>query len=169
MPIGRFGAPEKSRKLLSPGDECSDCGRPMRLRTRKSDGKQFLGCSGFPDCKHTEADFRDPAFDTRQPSLFDKAQMDIKAKVVASRNTGLPIVTATQNAPPLWPNQGLMLNEFECKRLLDVAYTGLKDNKDTDMLELIAKLEEYCTKHYRKAVWEGEPTVQSVTEPQEEF
>ena len=30
--------------------KCPNCGKPMVLRTSKS-GSQFLGCSGFPDCK----------------------------------------------------------------------------------------------------------------------
>ena len=33
---------------------CPQCGKPMVLRTAKtgqSAGKQFLGCSGYPDCK----------------------------------------------------------------------------------------------------------------------
>ena len=30
--------------------KCPNCGKPMLLRTSKS-GNQFLGCSGYPDCK----------------------------------------------------------------------------------------------------------------------
>ena len=33
---------------------CPQCGKPMVLRTAKTGqnaGKQFLGCSGYPDCK----------------------------------------------------------------------------------------------------------------------
>jgi|GEM_PF-7035009 len=33
---------------------CIWCDRPMVVRERKEDGKQFWGCSGFPDCRHTE-------------------------------------------------------------------------------------------------------------------
>jgi hypothetical protein len=36
------------------GKVCPDCGKPMRLRKRTSDGSPFLGCAGFPDCKHIE-------------------------------------------------------------------------------------------------------------------
>lgn len=32
--------------------KCPNCGKPMVLRTSKT-GSQFLGCSGFPDCKTT--------------------------------------------------------------------------------------------------------------------
>lgn len=32
--------------------KCPNCGRPMLLRTSKT-GSQFLGCSGYPDCKTT--------------------------------------------------------------------------------------------------------------------
>lgn len=31
--------------------KCTKCGKSMILRTRKSDGVQFYGCSGFPRCK----------------------------------------------------------------------------------------------------------------------
>ncbi|WP_232203922.1 topoisomerase DNA-binding C4 zinc finger domain-containing protein [Chlorobaculum parvum] len=33
---------------------CPKCGRPMALRTAKTGknaGKQFWGCTGYPDCK----------------------------------------------------------------------------------------------------------------------
>ncbi|MCP4701233.1 MAG: four helix bundle protein, partial [Gammaproteobacteria bacterium] len=33
---------------------CPQCGKPMVLRMAKTGqnaGKQFLGCSGYPDCK----------------------------------------------------------------------------------------------------------------------
>ena len=36
---------------------CPQCGKPMVLRTAKTGqnaGKQFLGCSGYPDCKGTK-------------------------------------------------------------------------------------------------------------------
>lgn len=32
--------------------KCPNCGKPMLLRTSKT-GSQFLGCSGYPDCKTT--------------------------------------------------------------------------------------------------------------------
>jgi DNA topoisomerase-3 len=38
------------------GDPCPKCGKPMRtMVATKGDnkGKSFLGCSGYPDCKHT--------------------------------------------------------------------------------------------------------------------
>ncbi|QLG30025.1 topoisomerase DNA-binding C4 zinc finger domain-containing protein (plasmid) [Halorarum halophilum] len=35
--------------------ECIWCDRPMIVRTNKSTGDEFFGCSGFPDCRHTEA------------------------------------------------------------------------------------------------------------------
>lgn len=52
---------ERSRKkndLADPSDDpipqCPKCGKPMALRTAqkgKSAGKQFWGCTGYPDCK----------------------------------------------------------------------------------------------------------------------
>ena len=35
---------------VSTNVKCPNCGKPMVLRTSKS-GSQFLGCSGYPDCK----------------------------------------------------------------------------------------------------------------------
>lgn len=179
MSLGRFGTPQKSRELLAPGDECPRCGKPMRVRTNKLKGTQFLGCSGYVpndpvSCRYTEDEFRD-ARQTQQPSLFDKdAQQHFKAKLAARPEAAKP-VAGTQSAPPQWPNQGLMLNEQECKRLLDVAHSGLKDSRDYELLDLICKLEEYGTKRYRKAEWEGGPRAEDLVPakvnntPQEEF
>ncbi len=33
---------------------CPDCGEPLVIRTNSKDDSQFLGCSGYPVCKHTE-------------------------------------------------------------------------------------------------------------------
>lgn len=32
---------------------CPSCAEPLTPRTRKSDGKPFLGCTAFPDCTYT--------------------------------------------------------------------------------------------------------------------
>lgn len=34
--------------------DCRECGRPMCERVNSGNSSRFLGCSGFPDCKHTE-------------------------------------------------------------------------------------------------------------------
>ena len=31
---------------------CTKCGNPMIVRSRKSDGKKFLGCSAYPNCNN---------------------------------------------------------------------------------------------------------------------
>lgn len=36
------------------GKNCPKCGKPMLKRKSKDGTKEFLGCSGFPDCKHVE-------------------------------------------------------------------------------------------------------------------
>lgn len=36
------------------GKNCPKCGKPMLRRKSKDGTKEFLGCSGFPDCKHVE-------------------------------------------------------------------------------------------------------------------
>lgn len=38
------------RVTVSTSIKCPNCGKPMVLRTSKA-GSQFLGCSGYPDCK----------------------------------------------------------------------------------------------------------------------
>lgn len=38
------------RVTVNSGVKCPNCGKPMVLRTSKS-GSQFLGCSGYPECK----------------------------------------------------------------------------------------------------------------------
>jgi ssDNA-binding Zn-finger/Zn-ribbon topoisomerase 1 len=34
---------------------CPECGRELKIRENRENGNQFLGCSGWPQCKHTEA------------------------------------------------------------------------------------------------------------------
>ena len=33
--------------------ECPQCGARLVVRTNSSNYSQFLGCSGYPDCKYT--------------------------------------------------------------------------------------------------------------------
>jgi len=47
-------AARQEKKSADPVPACSQCGKPMVLRTAKTGknaGKQFWGCSGYPDCK----------------------------------------------------------------------------------------------------------------------
>ncbi|MFA6172407.1 MAG: topoisomerase DNA-binding C4 zinc finger domain-containing protein [Kiritimatiellales bacterium] len=50
---------ERGRKKKNPAEripEGPQCGKPMVLRTAKSgknEGKQFWGCTGYPECKGT--------------------------------------------------------------------------------------------------------------------
>ena len=34
--------------------DCPDCGRRLRLNRRKRDGGEFVGCTGFPNCRFAE-------------------------------------------------------------------------------------------------------------------
>lgn len=36
-----------------PEPYCPECGARMVLRTRRSDGERFWGCSNYPECKGT--------------------------------------------------------------------------------------------------------------------
>ncbi len=47
-------AARQEKKATDPVPACTQCGKPMVLRTAKTGknaGKQFWGCSGYPDCK----------------------------------------------------------------------------------------------------------------------
>lgn len=39
--------------ILFEGENCPDCGLPMQLKTSRW-GSQFLGCTGYPECKKTK-------------------------------------------------------------------------------------------------------------------
>jgi ssDNA-binding Zn-finger/Zn-ribbon topoisomerase 1 len=34
---------------------CPKCGQPLLIRHNHESGQEFLGCSSWPECKHTEA------------------------------------------------------------------------------------------------------------------
>lgn len=46
-------------------NECVDCGEPLVIRTN-SEGDEFYGCSGFPECRYTEN------FEDNEPEGWDK-------------------------------------------------------------------------------------------------
>jgi len=72
--LKRGGFTEKlygARKRAQPSDTsdqsdppaCPHCGKPMKLRTARTErrpGRQFWGCSGYPDCKGTLPVIRAP-------------------------------------------------------------------------------------------------------------
>lgn len=33
---------------------CPECGKPLKLRTNRDNGGEFLGCTAWPECQHTE-------------------------------------------------------------------------------------------------------------------
>lgn len=36
-----------------PAPKCNKCGKPMNLRTNRTDGSKFWACTGYPQCKNT--------------------------------------------------------------------------------------------------------------------
>ena len=53
---GKGGASQGGATLAGDGSACPQCGKPMRARTVQGGahaGKQFLGCTGYPACKHS--------------------------------------------------------------------------------------------------------------------
>jgi DNA topoisomerase-1 len=47
--------PEELREAPKPsGEDCEQCGKPLVIKTSRW-GKEFLACSGYPECKNTRA------------------------------------------------------------------------------------------------------------------
>ncbi len=42
---------EKDAKVTK---SCPKCGEPLVIRTNRQTGQEFLGCSQYPRCTHTE-------------------------------------------------------------------------------------------------------------------
>jgi DNA topoisomerase-1 len=51
--IEKSNAPRASTAEKS-GKKCPDCGGDLLIRTNHKKGTKFLGCSGYPQCKHAE-------------------------------------------------------------------------------------------------------------------
>lgn len=62
-------ADEMEKVVILVDDQvCPDCGKPMSLKTSRW-GSQFLGCTGYPECKHTQPLSKDQkALPKDQPS-----------------------------------------------------------------------------------------------------
>jgi len=62
---------------------CPECGKPMRLRTKRDGkGKPFWGCTGYPNCKHTEQMDGDDAAPAAAPAVSaPKADQAILAEI----------------------------------------------------------------------------------------
>ena len=43
-------------EMESPGQECPECGMPMRRQSNGGEGTKFWGCTGFPACRFTAED-----------------------------------------------------------------------------------------------------------------
>jgi len=52
---------DRTLKTAKENDDCEHCDGYMTVRTRRSDGEMFLGCSNYPAC-----------YSTKQLSLRDK-------------------------------------------------------------------------------------------------
>lgn len=42
---------EPQGKILKP---CPECGRDLVVRRNRQNDSEFLGCTGYPECRHTE-------------------------------------------------------------------------------------------------------------------
>jgi ssDNA-binding Zn-finger/Zn-ribbon topoisomerase 1 len=41
-------------ELIRVSRDCPSCGHPLNVRSRRSDGKKVIGCTGYPACTFTE-------------------------------------------------------------------------------------------------------------------
>jgi len=64
---GEESAAKTAANKAAAGKKCPKCGKAMTVRKRKSDGSPFLGCTGYPDCRHIE-NLAEPAPESHQPA-----------------------------------------------------------------------------------------------------
>ena len=46
--------PIEPRKPRTSAKNCPQCNQPLTVRTNQNTKKDFLGCTDWPDCHHTE-------------------------------------------------------------------------------------------------------------------
>ena len=51
---GRAGLRRRKIQPRTLAKNCPECGQPMTVRTNRATDEDFLGCSAWPGCKHTE-------------------------------------------------------------------------------------------------------------------
>src|SRR5207247_3028390 len=73
-------APRTRTAPVSVGIDCQECGKPMVIRRGKRG--PFLGCSGYPKCRHTEE---------APPELLERAPQAVPAysALLAARHGAL--------------------------------------------------------------------------------
>lgn len=78
---------------------CPDCGRTLLIRMNRENGSEFIGCTGWPECRHTE-----PISDTLKmrlmgaPTLFDDPESTLaidRRPIERCRSCGAAIVWGT--------------------------------------------------------------------------
>jgi DNA topoisomerase-1 len=58
-------------QVLIDNEMCNDCGKPMALKTSRW-GSQFLGCTGYPECKSTR-----PLTKDQKPAPEDRPSNEV--------------------------------------------------------------------------------------------
>jgi len=71
MPCDKEGNPLKKVKPDEIDLKCSECGKPLVAKRGKGAKGGFLGCSGYPECRHTEPIPDDVAIDWPEPKETD--------------------------------------------------------------------------------------------------
>jgi len=83
-------------KIVAPelepaGIECEKCGKPMVVRKTRKTGREFLGCSGFPECKNAKDFIREPDGKIRVAVPGEQGELCIacgKPMVIKKARTG---------------------------------------------------------------------------------
>lgn len=73
----------KSTKVAAEpiGKDCPKCGKPLMKRFAKRGGRPFVGCSGYPDCRHLEnLDGTEIILKERPNKKFGKTSKVVKTK-----------------------------------------------------------------------------------------
>ena len=76
---------EKPKAILS-GKTCPDCGRPLAIR--KGPYGEFLGCTGFPRCRHIEKIVNESDDDTKVLCPTCKTGYLVQRKATSGKSKG---------------------------------------------------------------------------------
>ena len=92
-PDTQAAAPVRASDVAVRTSACPECGAELRRRRRKSDGKQFLGCSAFPQCRAAiECD--EPAAAVGEPHIVSGCP-DCEAQLETTDAFGLRFAVCT--------------------------------------------------------------------------
>ena len=80
------------RILVISSDECPKCGMTLSVKTRRSDGGPFVGCSGYPSCRFTQSISMSEVLEREFQRGYHKGRIDNSIRL------GRPARTINSNA-----------------------------------------------------------------------